>query len=285
MPFELLAPQDPPEAVRLLAAAAPGSVVVLAGGTDLLNDLETGRVAPRTVLSLRHLPWRELSRRDGRLRIGSLRPLREVERDPALRAMLPGLYDAIRAVGSMALRQRATFGGNLGRSSPASDLLPILLALEAEVGLFGPAGSRRVPLAELLDRPRQPALRPAELVEWIELPEHAACAYVWQRVRPANDISQVGVAVAFSERAGAWRVALGGAPAVPMRLPEAEAPLAAARPDDAALEAASEAAARSAPFGSDRRASEAYRRLAVRVLTRRALAQARDGPSASAGGP
>jgi CO/xanthine dehydrogenase FAD-binding subunit len=275
MAFELAAPRDPSEAVRILAEAPPGSVAVLAGGTDLLLDVESGRIAPQRVLSLRHLPWRELTRRDGRLRIGSLRPLREIERDPWLRRGLPGLFEAVRAVGSVALRQRATFGGNVVRGAPASDLLPILLALDAEVGLYGPAGGRRLPLAKLLDRPRRPALGAAELVEWIEVPEQAPSAFVWQRVRPANDISQVGVAVARVEAEGPWRVALGGAPSVPARLPEAEAALLAALPDDDAVRAASEAAARSAPFGTDRRASESYRRLVVKVLTQRALALAR----------
>ncbi len=284
MEFEIEFPRSPEEAVRVLSSAAPGSVSVLAGGTDLLLDIESGRARPKRLLSLRYLPWRGVERSGGRLRIGSLLPLRDLEERPGLGEALPGLLEAIRAVGSPALRARATLGGNVVRGSPASDLLPVLLALEAEVLVRGPEGPRRVPLPELLQSSRQPALLPAELVEAIEIPDRAPSAFLWQRVRPTNDISQVGVAVALPRPDGPWRVALGGVAPVPRRLPEAEAELPDARPSEASIRAAAEAAARWASFVTDRRASEAHRRRIVAVLIARALGRAiARGPGATAG--
>jgi CO/xanthine dehydrogenase FAD-binding subunit len=262
---------DRPESVAaaLEALARGGSAVPLAGGTDLLLDLDAGRASADRLVSLARLPWRYLRREGERLRIGSTLPLRTLERHSA--TALPGLHEALRSVGSPALRQQATLGGNIARASPASDLLPILLALEARIAIVGPAGERVVALDELLIASRRVALGPAELIESIDVPARAACAYAWQRVRPANDISQVGVAVARPDPAKGWTVALGSVLPRPRRVPSAEAALQGARPTEEERRRAAAAAAEAAPFATDRRASEAYRRRLVEVLVRRAL--------------
>ena len=283
MAFRLEVPGTVEEAVRSLSGAAPGTVAVLAGGTDLLLDIGLGRATPARVISLRKLPWRSVERRAGRLEIGSLAPLHLLEVDPALPRDLPGLYEAVRAVGSVALRSRATLGGNVVRSSSASDLLPMLLALGAEIGLVGPSGRRTLPIHEFLDRPRRPAMAAEELVERIVLPERAPSSFRWQRVRPANDVSQVSVAVART--AAGWRVALGGIAPVPALVPEAAALLGEKEPGPAAIHDAAVAAGTAARFVSDQRATEAYRRLVVRVLTERALTRALGRPPAPEGGP
>ena len=134
MAVAFFAPSTAEEAVAALAG--PGRAVALAGGTDLLPDLEDGRASADRIVSLTRLPWSTLGRPDGRLRIGSTLPMRTLERDPHLQRDLPGLYTALRSVGSVPLRHRATVGGNLARGSPASDLLPILLALDAQIDLI-----------------------------------------------------------------------------------------------------------------------------------------------------
>ena len=133
-PFELVAPESEAEALAELARPDRGSVAVLAGGTDLLLDLDDGRWSPRRVLSLRHLPWRSHAWRDGGLTVGATEPLRTLEADPLLASRLPALAQGLAAVGGPALRRQATVGGNLGRAAPASDLLPVLLALDADAG-------------------------------------------------------------------------------------------------------------------------------------------------------
>jgi CO/xanthine dehydrogenase FAD-binding subunit len=269
MPFTVRFPSTPEEAIAEIGA--PYRTAVLAGGTDLLFDLERARPPIERVVSLSRLPWGTLERREGKLRIGSTLPLRTLELDPRLATDLPGLAEAIRSVGSVPLRHRATIGGNLARASPASDLIPVLLALGASVRLIGPGGPRNVALDDFLVASRTVDLRDGELIEAIEVPERAACAYVWQRVRPANDISQVGVAVARPAETAGWTVALGGVVPRPVRVPAAEAKLRAAEPDAPACALAAEAAARDAPFTTDRRATEPYRRQLVAVLLRRAL--------------
>ena len=269
--FTLVTPPSVEAAVAELATGAPGDVLVLAGGTDLLFDLDSPRVAPKRVLSLRRLPWRTLDWNGPVLTVGSTLPLRALEEDREVADRHPGLLQAVRAVGGVPLRHRATLGGNLGRAAPASDLLPVLLALDAEVDLVGPNGARSLPVDRFLVGSRRTAIGPAELIRSVRFPEPRPSAYLWQRVRPEHDISQIAVAVARSPSDGRWRLAVGGIPPRAARLPEAEARLSSQAPGDAELRAAAELAAQKLPIAADRRASEEYRRHLVATLLERAV--------------
>ncbi len=269
--FQLVRPSTPEGAIRLLSQAGAGEIAVLAGGTDLSWDLDQARIAPIQVLSLGKLPWKYLRWENGSLVVGSTLPLRALELDPHVKRRLPGLWEAIRDVGSPALRSRATLGGNLGRCSPVSDLIPMLLAFDARVRIVGPNGAREHPVDMVLQESRRTSLGPAELIESVILPASGPSAYLWQRVQPVNDISQVGVAVAFVPERPHWHIALGGLQPRARRLSEAEAVLRSARPTRFEMELAAQEAARRAEFVSDKRATESYRRRLVAVLVRRAI--------------
>ncbi len=275
--FDLVAPGTSDEAIAELRASDPGEVAVVAGGTDLLFDLDDGRITPRKVVSLRRLPWRTLDWNGPTLTVGSTLPLRELENDPELRRRIPGLYAAVRAVGSVALRHQATLGGNLGRSAPASDLVPMLLALDAEVDLVGPKGERRLSVDRFVIGSRRTALAAGELIRSVRIPEARPSAYLLQRVRPFHDISHMAVAVAFSPTDARWRVAVAGFPPRPLRFPEAEEALGGSTPGAADIARAAEALATRAPIVADKRASEEYRRQLVRPLLARAIAATRIG--------
>ncbi|HXY47400.1 MAG TPA: FAD binding domain-containing protein [Thermoplasmata archaeon] len=276
--FDFVSPATPDEAIAELRASGPGETVVLAGGTDLLFDLEDGRTAARRIVSLRRLPWRTLDWNGPSLTIGSTLSLRSLERDPGVRERIPGLHSAVRAVGSVALRHSATLGGNLGRSAPASDLVPILLALDAEVDLLGAAGDRRMSVDRFVLGSRRTALAPGELIRSIRIPEARPSAYLWQRVRPFHDISHMAVAVAFSPSRSRWRVAVSGFPPRPLLVPEAEEALGGPDPGASEVGRAADLAATRTPIVADRRASEAYRRQLVRPLLARAIHAARPSP-------
>ncbi|MGI0071823.1 MAG: FAD binding domain-containing protein [Thermoplasmata archaeon] len=269
--FELLIPATVDEAIAALRVTAGRGSAVIAGGTDLLLDIDDGRSAPTRVVSLARLPWRTLDWVGGALTVGSTLPLRALEDDPELRRRLPGLWEAVHAVGSVALRHRATLGGNLGRSAPSSDLVPMLLALDAEVDLVGPTGERRLAIDRFVRASRRTALAPGELIRSVRFAESRPSAYRWQRVRPANDISQVAVAVAYSPAARAWSVAVGGVPPRPVLLPDVARRLGAGVPVDATLRDAAVTASREVAIVADRRASEEYRRRLVGTLLERAV--------------
>ncbi len=270
-PFDLVHPRSTDEALAELRTASPEGVAVLAGGTDLLLDIDRARIAPRRVVSLRYLPWKFLEWSGDSLTIGSTLPLRALEVEPRIRQRIPGLWEAVRAVGSVALRHRATLGGNLVRSAPTSDLSPILLALDAEVEVVGPHGSRWTPVDAFLSDSRRPRLAFGELVRAVRIPEARPSAYHWQRVRPVNDISQVGVAVARSPSEGYYRIAVGDVLPRPVRILPAEEALRSRPPTDDEVRSAAELAGKLSPFATDRRGTEEYRRLIVAVLARRAL--------------
>jgi CO/xanthine dehydrogenase FAD-binding subunit len=276
--LELIAPATEEEVLEELARGPAGSTSVLAGGTDLLSDLDERRVAPRRLLSLRRLPWRTHRWEGGGLRVGATEPLRALESDRELARRLPALAQAVAAVGSPALRRQATVGGNLGRAAPASDLTPVLLALDAEVELVGPSGPRTMTVDRFLRASRSTALGPAELVRSVHVPEERpVSSYLWQRVRPANDISQIGLATAYSASAGRWRISLGGIPPRPLLATDASAALSGPRPTDSQVAAASDLLASAPGLVSDRRATEEHRRRLAALLCARAVALATAG--------
>ena len=106
---------------------------VLAGGTDVMVELNFDRVRPEAMLDLGEVQelggW---SREDGLLRLGAGLTYAEIEQGE-LAAELPALAEASRTVGSPQIRNRGTLGGNLGTASPAGDALPPLLVDEAEL--------------------------------------------------------------------------------------------------------------------------------------------------------
>jgi len=274
-PVDLVVPATEAEALAELARAVPGTVAILAGGTDLLLDLDDRRLDPRRLISLRRLPWARHRWDAGGLTLGSTEPLSSLEADEELPQRLPAFAQAIAAVGSPALRRQATVGGNLGRAAPASDLTPVLLALDAEVELVGPTGVRRLLLDRFLRGSRDTALGHEELIRSVRIPEtRPSSAYLWQRVRPANDISQIGVTVAYSPGDGRWRLSLGGVPPRPVLVPESAGELHGPRPGEEEVTAAAERLSKHPGLVADLRASDEHRRRLASTLCSRAVARA-----------
>jgi carbon-monoxide dehydrogenase medium subunit len=271
------------EACRLLAAEPRAAV--LAGGTDLMVHLRQpwrGR-RPPAVVSIRRIP--ELGRievTERAVRLGAAVTLGALMEDPTVGAEYPVLPLAARYMGSPAIRNLATVGGNLCNASPAADLPPVLLVLDARAGIAGPGGARTLPLAEFFRGPGQTALGPGELLVWVEWPRAGAGRAGWATgyerldVRRAMDIAIAAAALAVRAEGGRVveaRVALGAVAPTPLRVPAAEAALRAAGLTDAGIAAAAaEAAAACRPI-DDVRAGADYRREMVAVLVRRGLAR------------
>ena len=155
----------------------------------------------------------------------------------------------------------------------------MLLVLDAEVGIVGPAGARRLPLDRFFRGPGQTALAAAELLVWLEFPrKHAGWAVRYERldVRRAMDIAIAGVALALrldGRRVAEARLALGAVAPTPLRVPAAEAALVEGGLRPAAVERAAELAMAAARPIGDVRATAEYRREMVGALVRRALAR------------
>jgi CO/xanthine dehydrogenase FAD-binding subunit len=147
----------------LAVKAGTPAAVPLAGGTDLMVELNFDARRPETLLDLTRITeLTEWDRADGRLRLGAgvtyTRVIYELGR------VLPGLAMAARTVGSPQIRNRGTIGGNLGAASPAGDCHPVLLACGAVIEATSVRGTRQIPAADYYTGPKRNALAPDELI-------------------------------------------------------------------------------------------------------------------------
>ncbi len=277
--FEFFAAADARHAVALLAEHGP-SVKVLAGGTDLLADLKSTAHGPRVVVDIsRAADMRQIEVTERGLSIGALATHTDIMRSPVIREMFPALVDAAHTIGAVQTRNLGTLGGNLVTAVPSMDSGPTLVALDAEVTIAGPAGERRLPLAEFFAGPRKTVLKPDELLIEILIPRQnlgKPAHFLKMGLRKGQALALVNVAASLwidvaSNTLRAVRIALGAVAPTIIRAPQAEAYLEgrAATPE-AMAEAGRLAVAGAKPI-SDFRASAEYRRDLISVLTRRAL--------------
>lgn len=278
MSFEYLEPTSIDEAVTLGARFGEAGRF-LAGGTDLMIQMRRGRVAPRHVLSLHRVTGLERIEVDGAVRLGALVTHRAIERFPHFQGGLRALVEGAEVVGGHQIRNVGTVGGNIVNASPAADVVPVLLALDATVTCLGPEGERTLPLDGFLTGPGQTARRPGELLTSIRferLPPRAATAFLKAGRRKAMEISVVCVAVRLvldpaHERCQEARIALGAVAPTTMRARAAERALEGQPLTDEVLRRAGRLAAGECQPIDDVRASARYRRLLVETLVPRAI--------------
>ncbi|MDR7484459.1 MAG: FAD binding domain-containing protein [Armatimonadota bacterium] len=282
--MDVLLPRTLDEALAMKADRP--EAVPIAGGTDLMVELNFGRRRPAALMDVTRIPqlrgWR---RDDGTFFLSAGVTYSRIIRD--LGEFAP-LVQASRSVGSPQIRNRGTIGGNLGTASPAGDALPVLAAYDAEVLLVRSGGRiRSVPWDRFMVGPKQTTLAPDELILGVR----------WRVVRGPGSFSKIGprnamvIAVAslclvLDEDRREVRVALGSVGPTILRAPEAEAYAAEALADAGAwddpaavlspraLQEFGERVAASARPIDDVRGTAAYRRHACAILARRALAWA-----------
>lgn len=281
--MEFLSPRTWAEA--LAARAEQPGAVPIAGGTDVMVDLNFDRLRPDALLDLTRVPelavWSLLD--GGVVRLGAGVTYDRVMRE--LRDRLPGLAMASRTVGSPQIRARGTVGGNLGSASPAGDCHPVLLAVDATVEAESAArGTRMVPVTEFFTGVKKHALEPDELIAAVHVPVAAGpqqFAKVGTRNAMVIAVTSLGLALDVARRTVG--VAIGSAAPTPVRATEAEDFARAALPwdepgplsHDVAREFGELAAAAARPI-DDVRGTADYRRHALAVLGRRTLTWAWD---------
>jgi CO/xanthine dehydrogenase FAD-binding subunit len=271
--FELLKPTTLDEALDMLSAG--GSVRPIAGGTNLIVDMRSGKLRPATLVDLSRL--QELCcirEKDGRLLIGGGVTIAELLDDPMVEQHAPILRLMARSFANTLIRNRATVGGNLVNAAPCSDTAPALLVLDAEVELMSTGGVRKLPLDEFLVGAFETMREPNELLTCVHvpiLPEGARLAFEKMGLRKISCMAKVDVAVRVDlddrERITNARIAVGAASAVALRVPKAEEALAGQALTDLVIEEASTLAAAAA----EPRSGSEYKRQVVRGMTRRLL--------------
>lgn len=229
MSFDYYAPASFEEAAGILGQYRE-KARILAGGTDLIIALRKREIRPEVLVDIQKINELKEIKRDGRyLLVGAAVSFTGLAGHPLVRELAPLLAQAASVVGSPQIRNRGTLGGNLGTASPAGDLLAPLTALEAEIMIAGPEGTRRIAVDRLLNRRGPERLQPGEIIcqALIPLPGPGETrnAFVKLGRREALAVSRMSLALHLEIQGaniGKARLALGAVGLTPFRVKEAE---------------------------------------------------------------
>jgi CO/xanthine dehydrogenase FAD-binding subunit len=277
--FDYVAPSTIDDAVKALGANPAARA--LAGGTDLIVQMRSGRAKPGAVIDLKRIPGLIGVRRDpdGSFVIGAATPGAVIGEDRALVEAWPGVVEAANLIGSTQVQGRASLGGNLCNASPAADSVPALVAARAVCVIAGPAGRREAPVEAVQTGPGRTSLKSGEFVLEFRLPPRprlSSDAYLRFIPRTEMDIAVVGAGVSlvlsddYTIREA--HVSLGAVAPTTLLVAAAGAALVGSKLDEAALEALDSAARAACDPISDKRGTVEYRTKVAGVLARRAAA-------------
>src|SRR5881397_2578992 len=161
--FDLLQPRSLPEAVELLAKHGDEARVI-GGGTTLVILMKQRALYYPYLVDLQTIPGlNEIKNEADGVCIGALVTHRAVELSPAIRRSFPVVAEAFSHIGNVRVRETASVGGNLAHADYRLDPPPPLLALEAEVSIFGSKGCRAIPLRDFFRGMYETALEPGEI--------------------------------------------------------------------------------------------------------------------------
>ena len=280
-----------------LLAKYQDSARVIAGGTDLVLELERGAREQKTLIDITRIPGMDqIQLGDGRLRLGALVTHNQVVGSSiAVDAAYP-LTRACWEVGAPQIRNRGTVAGNLITASPANDTITPLWAMDAQILLASQErGERSLTFADFYQGVRRTAMREDEMVVALEVPalgptERGVFLKLGLRRAQAISIVNAAVIVDFDADAASMnggsrashpirraRIALGAVAPTIVRASEAEQYLAGKRLTEEVIIQAAELAVNAAHPISDIRAEAWYRADMVKVLVARGLRQLRDG--------
>jgi len=281
MNFEYFAPETLQEAQSLLRQ--PGKRIrVIAGGTDLFLKLKDRLIEADWVLDITRIDQLHFLREEENrgLGIGATTPIRDLEKSPLIQKKYPPIFQAARLLGSTAIRNVGTLGGNLCNAAPSAEMAPVLIGLSAQAKILTPREERILPLEDFFLGPGQTVLAERDLLTEIQVPPMPPTSegvYLKHADRGSIDLAVVGVAVILTLEEGICRgikIVLGAVAPKPIRARKAEEILLGTPIEDARIEKASQIAAEESQPISDVRASAAYRREMVKVLTRKAIREA-----------
>ena len=278
--FEYSVARTVSEAVSLLAEK--GNLArPLAGGTDILVQLRSGRRRLERLVEIKDIPEvNELSYDPQQgLRLGAAVPCYRMYQDEQVAQAYPGLIDVAALIGGIQIQGRATLGGNLCNAAPSADAVPALIALGATCSIAGPNGTTEVPVENVCTAPGQTILKDGELLVSFHIPapqQHSGAHYL--RFIPRNEmdiaVAGVGSSVVLDASGKSFvsaRVSLASVAPTPLFVEEAGAALAGKEVTDEAIDNAAEAAMAAARPIDDMRGTIRQRRHLVGVLTRRTL--------------
>jgi CO/xanthine dehydrogenase FAD-binding subunit len=270
------------EAAVALLSGANGQAKILAGGTDLLIQMRGGRVEPGLLVDIKGIPeMTSIVAEDGGFRVGAAVSCMVLVEHEAFAKAWPGVTEAVKLIGSIQVKGRATVGGNVCNASPAADSVPALIAAGAIAEIIGPNGRRESRIEDLLTGPGKTSLAKGEIVTSFLLPvrpPRSGDAYLRFTPRTEMDIAVVGAGVNLTlDDHGLCThacVSLGAVAERALVVPEAAAALIGTPIDAAALKRLSVAASAACRPIDDKRGTREFRIKVAGVMTRRAAEMA-----------
>lgn len=284
MKFTYIAPHSIDEALDILSKEK-GKAALLAGGTDLLLSVKDGDKQPSCIVDLKVLrQFNQINDNSGRLSIGALTTVRDIEKSALIGNKYPFLQQAAASLGSVQIRNLATIGGNIFNASPCADLALPLLALDATLTLQKSRASRKVNINSFFIDNGVSCAAADEVLLNIEIEEKAGKGiFIKHSKRRAMDISVVGVCIrlefASDGKVADARIALGSVAPIPMRAIEAEESLTGELLNEETIGESARIASNEAKPITDARASAWYRKDMVNALVTRGLSILKSGGS------
>lgn len=266
------------EAAVALLAAAKGPARVLAGSTDLLIQMRSGRLEPELLVDIKGIAeMTSIVAENGGFRLGAAVTCMELIEHEGFSRAWPGVTDGVKLIGSIQVKGRATVGGNVCNASPAADSVPALIAAGASASILGPSGRREVRVEDIAAGPGKTSLAKGEIVTAFVLPRRSprsGDAYLRFTPRTEMDIAVVGVGVNLTlDDKGVCtqaRVCLGAVAERALLVPEAAATLIGTKVDATALVRLAAAASAACRPIDDKRGTKEFRIKVAGVLARRA---------------
>ncbi len=273
------APKTVDEAVSVLAGAS-GLAKVLAGGTDLLVQLRSGRIRPDLIVDTKGIPELiGIREANGSFVVGASTPGVMLSEHEALTHAWPGIVEGVDLIGSQQIQGRASLAGNLCNASPAADSVPAMITAGVIAIIAGPNGKREAPVEAIVTGPGQTSLGKGEFIVEFRIPKprpRQSDAYLRFIPRTEMDIAVVGCAVNVTlDAAGVCTdacVSLGAVAPTQLVVGEAAQALIGHRLDDDTLAKLDAAAGRACRPINDKRGTIEYRIKVAGVLARRAAA-------------
>lgn len=281
--IQFLAPDTLDEAVGAFAAA-DASARILAGGTDLLVQMQSGMVEPGLIIDIKNIAEVMGIERtpEGGYVVGAAVSGTRLAAHPDFGADWPGVLEGLNLIGSTQIQGRASLGGNLCNGSPAADSVPALVAAGAVLTVQGPDGRRDIAVEDVPTGPGKTQLKPGEIAVSFTLPPRTkgqGDAYLRMIPRTEMDIAVVGCGVNLTVENGtctAARVGLGAVAPTVLLVEDAASALVGSTLDEAALDAAAAACSAACNPIDDKRGTIAYRTRVAGVLLKRAAQIAAD---------
>jgi len=269
--FEYLAPQSIEEAVSFLADYKDDAKPI-AGGTDLVGMMKDKTVEPKYLVDIRNIKGLDYIEEDedGGMRIGALTEIAAIMKSKLIGQKYACIHEATESFATPQVRNTATVGGNICRSSPSADMVPPLLVFDSELKLTGPQGDRTVRLEDFFTGPGENVLKDEILVE-IRIPSgsNSGGSAFKKLARTSADLAKVNCAVRSLITDGKCidvAIALGAVAPTPIRARRVEDALKGRDFDDNNLEEAAEKVAEDITPVSDVRSNEEYRTYISKVL-------------------